>query len=77
MIIPKSADVIIIGGGVMGASTAFYLAERGVSDIILLEKEELFGQGGYRKMRWWCPLPIRNKGEYPVISGKFTNFGSI
>jgi len=45
MIIPKSADVIIIGGGVMGASTAFYLAERGVSDIILLEKEELFGQG--------------------------------
>ena len=45
MIIPKSADVIIIGGGVMGASTAFYLAERGFSDIILLEKEELFGQG--------------------------------
>jgi len=28
MIIPKSADVIIIGGGVMGASTAFYLARR-------------------------------------------------
>ncbi len=45
MIIPKTADAIIIGGGVMGASTAFYLSERGFSDIILLEKEKLFGQG--------------------------------
>ncbi len=45
MSIPKTANVIIIGGGVMGASTAYHLAERGVKDILLLEKEEFFGQG--------------------------------
>jgi sarcosine oxidase subunit beta len=45
MTIPKTADMVIIGGGVMGASTAYYLAERGVKNVILLEKEELFGQG--------------------------------
>jgi sarcosine oxidase subunit beta len=37
--------VVIIGGGVMGASTAYHLALRGVKDIVLLEKEEFFGQG--------------------------------
>jgi sarcosine oxidase subunit beta len=43
--IPKTADIIIIGGGVMGASTAYHLAARGVNDIVLLEKEMFFGQG--------------------------------
>lgn len=34
------ADVVIAGGGVMGASTAFHLAEAGVS-VVLVEKAEL------------------------------------
>jgi len=42
---PKTASVVIIGGGVMGASTAYHLAARGVKDILLIEKEEFFGQG--------------------------------
>lgn len=45
MTLPNTADVIIIGGGVMGASTAYYLSERGIKNVVLLEKEELFGQG--------------------------------
>jgi sarcosine oxidase subunit beta len=36
---------VIIGGGVMGASAAYHLAKRGVKDVVLLEKEEFFGQG--------------------------------
>lgn len=43
--IPKTANTIIIGGGVMGASTAYHLAARGVKDILLIEKEEFFGTG--------------------------------
>jgi len=43
--LPERADVVIIGGGVMGASVAFHLARRGVSNIVLLEREEFFGQG--------------------------------
>ena len=43
--LPAQADVVIIGGGVMGASTAYHLAKRGVRNVVLLEKEEFFGQG--------------------------------
>jgi sarcosine oxidase subunit beta len=43
--LPKSASVVVIGGGVMGASTAYHLAARGVKDILLLEKEDFFGLG--------------------------------
>jgi sarcosine oxidase subunit beta len=43
--LPKTANIIIIGGGVMGASTAYHLALKGVKGILLLEKEPFFGQG--------------------------------
>jgi len=45
MSLPKTASIIIIGGGVMGVSTAYHLAVRGIKDILLLEKEDFFGQG--------------------------------
>lgn len=40
MSLPNQVEVVIIGGGVMGASTAFHLAEAGVS-VLLCEKNEL------------------------------------
>jgi sarcosine oxidase, subunit beta len=40
--LPASADVVIVGGGVMGASTAFHLAESGVN-VVLVERGELSG----------------------------------
>src|SRR6185295_838171 len=42
---PTIADIVIIGGGVMGASAAYHLAKRGLKNIVLLEKEEFFGTG--------------------------------
>ena len=45
MEIPNTADIVIIGGGVMGASTAYHLAMRGAKNVVLLEKEEFFGTG--------------------------------
>jgi sarcosine oxidase subunit beta len=41
MELPRSADVVVIGGGVMGTSAAFHLAEAGVPDVLLLERGEL------------------------------------
>jgi len=38
-----TADVVIIGGGVMGASTAYHLAKKGCNDVLLLEREPFFG----------------------------------
>lgn len=45
MELPETADVVVIGGGVMGASTAYHLALEGVEEVVLLEKETYFGQG--------------------------------
>ena len=45
MNIPNTADIVIVGGGVMGASAAYHLAKRGIQNIVLLEKEEFFGTG--------------------------------
>src|SRR6185295_17559817 len=42
---PTIADIVIIGGGVMGASAAYHLAKRGLKNIVLLEMENFFGQG--------------------------------
>ncbi|WP_238155506.1 NAD(P)/FAD-dependent oxidoreductase [Kribbella soli] len=39
--VPGFADVVIVGGGVMGTSIAFHLAEAGVRDVVLLEMNEL------------------------------------
>ncbi len=41
----KSAEVVIIGGGIMGASTAYHLARAGCREVVLLEKQQLCGMG--------------------------------
>ena len=43
--LPKKADVVILGGGVMGTSTASHLVKRGQTNILLLERESFFGTG--------------------------------
>lgn len=42
--LPERASVIVIGGGVIGVSTAFHLAEAGVQDVLLLDSGS-FGSG--------------------------------
>lgn len=39
--LPSKASIVIIGGGVAGASLAYRLAERGAKDVLLLEKGEI------------------------------------
>ena len=34
----KTADAVVIGGGMMGMATAYYLAKLGMKDVVLLEK---------------------------------------
>lgn len=50
-----TADVVIVGGGCMGASVAYYLADRGITDVVLVEREPQLGTastgrnaGGFR-----------------------------
>ncbi|HIE38230.1 MAG TPA: FAD-binding oxidoreductase [Anaerolineales bacterium] len=43
MELPNTAEVVIVGGGVMGTSTAYHLALKGCRDVLLLERESFFG----------------------------------
>lgn len=60
----QSAEVVIVGGGAMGASVAFHLAELGVTDVVLVERETLASgstsrsAGGFR-MQFADELNIR------------------
>ncbi|EAP99887.1 putative oxidoreductase protein [Janibacter sp. HTCC2649] len=39
--LPARAQVVIIGGGVIGTSIAYHLAHEGVTDVVLLERDRL------------------------------------
>src|SRR5260370_19684155 len=39
--VPRSAEVVIVGGGAIGMSIAFHLASRGARGILVLERAEL------------------------------------
>jgi sarcosine oxidase subunit beta len=45
---PSHASVLVIGGGVMGLSTAFHLAEAGHRDVVVVEADQL-GSGSTSK----------------------------
>jgi sarcosine dehydrogenase len=39
--LPRSAKIVIIGGGIVGCSTAYHLGKMGVTDVLLLERGKL------------------------------------
>ncbi len=63
--IPDSADVVIIGGGIIGISTAWFLAKQGVN-VVVCEKGHVAGEQSGRNWGW-----VRQQGrdtrEMPMI----------
>ncbi len=63
--LPKQADVVVLGGGVIGVMTAYYLAERGAK-VVLCEKGRVAGEQSSRNWGW-----IRQQGrdfaELPIM----------
>ena len=45
----KAAEIVIVGGGVVGASIAYHLTQRGCRDVLVLEREDLLGFGSTGK----------------------------
>ncbi len=41
--VPDRAEVIVVGGGIVGASIAYHLTKLGRSDVVVLERHELTG----------------------------------
>ncbi|HEX8249574.1 MAG TPA: FAD-dependent oxidoreductase [Pyrinomonadaceae bacterium] len=45
----KKSEIVIIGGGVVGASVAYHLTARGARDVLILERENVQGKGSTGK----------------------------
>ena len=58
--LPTQADCVVIGGGVVGVMTAYWLARAGRS-VVLLEKGRIAGEQSSRNWGW-----IRQQGRDPV-----------
>ena len=57
--VPRRAAVVVIGGGIIGTSTAFALAEKGI-DVVLCEKGEIGAEQSSRNLGW-----CRTQGRDP------------
>src|ERR1700751_2066021 len=45
----QTADVVIIGGGIVGSSIAYHLTEQGCRNVIVIEREAHVGKGSTGK----------------------------
>ena len=64
--LPTHADVVVIGGGIIGAFTAYYLARRGMS-VALIEKGRIGAEQSSRN--WgWCRQQNRDARELPMAT---------
>ncbi|APG87835.1 D-amino acid dehydrogenase small subunit DadA (plasmid) [Sinorhizobium americanum CCGM7] len=62
--LPAKADAVVIGGGIVGATAAFFLAERGLS-VALVEKGHVGCEQSSRN--WgWCRRQNRDARELPL-----------
>lgn len=64
--LPTEADVVVIGGGVVGVFSAYYLARRGVK-VALVEKGRIAAEQSSRN--WgWCRQQNRDARELPLAT---------
>jgi len=63
--LPETADVVIIGGGIVGVSTAWFLAREGVK-VVVCEKGHIAGEQSGRN--WgWVRVQGRDPREIPMM----------
>jgi glycine/D-amino acid oxidase-like deaminating enzyme len=63
--LPPRVDVVLIGGGVIGVMTAWFLRDRGLS-VLICEKGRIAGEQSSRN--WgWIRQQGRDPGELPIM----------
>lgn len=64
--LPQSADAVVIGAGIVGVFSAYYLAKRGLK-VVLLEKGRVGAEQSSRN--WgWCRQQNRDGRELPMAT---------
>ena len=51
--LPTTARAVIIGGGIVGCSTAYHLGKLGWTDTVLLERKKLTSAPPFTRRGWW------------------------
>jgi sarcosine oxidase, subunit beta len=74
--VPETAEIVIIGGGVMGLSIAYHLARRGLHDVVVIERgylaEGASGRnGGGVRQQWSTEINIRLMQESVELCRRF------
>jgi glycine/D-amino acid oxidase-like deaminating enzyme len=73
--LPEAADVVVIGGGIVGASAAYHLAKKGHS-VALIEKGRIAGEQSSRN--WgWCRVQGRSLPELPLARHSLQVWGGL
>lgn len=81
----KTADVVVIGGGAAGTSTAYYLAKKGVKNVVLIEQNYTpFGGTGRCAAMFRlqfgsvsnCKMGILAASQFDIL-GEETGFGDL
>ncbi|MCH3971284.1 MAG: FAD-binding oxidoreductase [Oscillospiraceae bacterium] len=62
----QSSDVVIIGSGIVGSATAYYLAKKGVS-VTVLEASDAIGNGGSSRNGGGVRQSGRDPRELPLV----------
>jgi sarcosine oxidase subunit beta len=74
--LPQRAEIAIVGGGVMGLAIAYYLARRGLTDVVVIERgylaEGASGRnGGGVRQQWSTEINIRLMQESVELCRRF------
>lgn len=73
--LPRQADMVVIGGGIVGTSIAYYLARSGVH-VVLLEKGKIGAEQSSRN--WgWCRQQNRDARELPMATKSLDLWDSL
>jgi glycine/D-amino acid oxidase-like deaminating enzyme len=73
--LPPQADVVVIGGGVIGLTSALFLAQRGIK-VVLVEKGDIACEQSSRN--WgWCRQSARDPREFDLIREALRLWGSM
>ncbi len=74
--LPARAEIVIVGGGVIGLSIAYHLARRGLTDVVVIERgylaEGASGRnGGGVRQQWSTEINIRLMQESVELCRRF------